>query len=59
MLFSLFIGSAFQTSVGGLVTFKEELPAPKETLIKAGCAKCQEEVLGKKRLRIKKALSNP
>ena len=51
--------SVFQTSVGGLATFKEELPTPRDALIKAGCAKCWEGVQGKKRLTVKKALSNP
>ena len=36
--------SVFQTSVGGPVTFREELPAPREALIKAGSAKRQEGV---------------
>ena len=37
-------GSVIQTSVKGPATFTEELPAPREALIKAGCAKCQEGV---------------
>ena len=34
----------FQTLVGDPVTFKKELPAPREALIKAVCAKCREGV---------------
>ena len=37
-------GSVFRTSMGGHATFKEELQAPIEALIKAGCAKCREGV---------------
>ena len=44
--------SVFRTSMGCLATVKEELPAPREALIKAGCAKCRE---GKKHLRVKKS----
>ena len=46
------VESLFQTSVGGPGTLKEELPAAKEALIKAGCAKCREGVLGKKCRRV-------
>ena len=31
------VGSVFSTTVGDPPTFKEEGPAPKETLIKTGC----------------------
>ena len=37
----------FLTSVGGSATFKEEMPAPREALIKVGCAKCWEGAQGK------------
>ena len=50
--------SVFSTSVGGPVTLKVELPAPRKTLIKAACAKFRQSVEGKKHPRIKKALSN-
>ena len=33
------VGSAFQGSVGSPANFKEELPAPREALIKVGYAK--------------------
>ena len=49
-------GSVFPTPVGGPATFKEELLAPRETLIKAGCTKCREGVEDKKFLRIKNSL---
>ena len=49
----------FRTLVVGPATLKEELPAPREALIKADWSECREGVYGKKRLRVKKALSNP
>ena len=36
--------SVFQNSMGGLAAFKEELLAPREALIKAGCVRCREGV---------------
>lgn len=44
----------FQTSVGGPATFKKEVLAPREAVVKAGCAKRREGLQGKKRLRVKK-----
>ena len=36
--------SVFRASVEGLAIFKEELLAPREALINAGCVKCGEGV---------------
>ena len=36
--------SVFRILMQGPATFEEELPAPREALIKAGCAKCREEI---------------
>ena len=41
---NIWTGSVFRISVGGPTTIKEELPAPREALIKAGYAKSREGV---------------
>ena len=37
-------GPGLYFEVGGPATFKDELPAPREALIEAVCAKCREGV---------------